>query len=347
MFDFLRNLTKSAEDKRHETVAAYVDGTLDGRLRQQFEQEMAQDATLQAEVEQLRVVRQSLRQLPMRDVPRNFVLNPADYKKPAPQPWVQAYPVLRTATAMAAFFFIFALAAGTFTGLGGGEPAISAPAADIAQVEAVEELGPAESFATAADAAADEEMAGEPAADAMMADEEMAEEEMAEEEQIEEETVEEIEETMAEDSAAAPPVLAATAPALATASPQATETAQGHSGTADDSSADEVPAPESTTLPTPTVSTLPRVTPPTPLPERDLELTEADEAASSEIADAPEAEIDSLANEVGEDDAAVGETAVSNEPIPVSSRPLPWLQIGLGLLLLLLVGLTFYARKQR
>ena len=33
MFDFLRNLTKSAEEKRQETVAAYLDEALQGRAR--------------------------------------------------------------------------------------------------------------------------------------------------------------------------------------------------------------------------------------------------------------------------------------------------------------------------
>ena len=50
MFDFLRNLTKSAEEKRQETVAAYLDGALNNRARLLFEQEMAQDAALQAKL---------------------------------------------------------------------------------------------------------------------------------------------------------------------------------------------------------------------------------------------------------------------------------------------------------
>lgn len=82
MLDFLRNLTKSAGEKRQETVAAYLDEALLGRARQQFEQEMAQDEALRLEVEQLLLIKQSLRQLPQREVPRNFVLDPAQFGRP-------------------------------------------------------------------------------------------------------------------------------------------------------------------------------------------------------------------------------------------------------------------------
>ena len=88
MFNFLRNLTKSAEEKRQEAVTAYLDEALNDRERQRFEQEMAQDAALRAHVEQLLLIKQSLRQLPQWQVPRNFILDPAAYGRPARQPWV-------------------------------------------------------------------------------------------------------------------------------------------------------------------------------------------------------------------------------------------------------------------
>ena len=106
MFNFLRNITKSAEEKRQETVAAYLDGMLSDRERLRFEQEMGQDSGLRTQVDQLRLVKQSLRHLPQRPVPRNFILDPAQYGRPARQPWVQVYPVLRTATALAAFYLL-------------------------------------------------------------------------------------------------------------------------------------------------------------------------------------------------------------------------------------------------
>ena len=46
MFDFVRNLGKSADEKRQERLNAYVDGALSPAARQQFEQELAQDAAL-------------------------------------------------------------------------------------------------------------------------------------------------------------------------------------------------------------------------------------------------------------------------------------------------------------
>ena len=336
MFDFLRNLTKSAEEKRQETVAAYLDGVLNGRSRQQFEQEMAQDEALRLEVEQLMLIKQSLRQLPQREVPRNFILDPAEFaqRPPARQPWVQAYPVLRTATALAAFFFIFALAAGIFTGFGlGGGNAASAPAADVAQVEEIETT--AEPFAfnveeadgaadTAEDTmAAEADMFEEAEEEAMLADEDMADEAAGDEAAAAEEAMD-AEVTADEPMSEAPPAAAED---------------------------DATPAPAATTLPlpTPTVSNLPRVTSPTPLPDRDLEVAqEAGEAANSAVVDEPVDEIPEPAidTDTQEAETTLNEDIVSeNLTEPIS--PLLWLQIGLGALLFLLVVLTFYARRQR
>lgn len=327
MFNFLRNVTKSADEKRQEAMAAYLDGMLNQREQRQFEQELAQDAALQAAVEQLRLVKQRLRQLPQREVPRNFILDPAQYDRPASQPWVQAYPVLRTATALAAFFFIFALAAGIFTGFGASEAANSAPVSDVAQIEAVEvtrvvaEEGEPSAFESAADEALDL-----PAEEADIA----AEAEMMEEAADAE---------LATEAEVPPPASAATVPAASTAVPQAAESPQ------DDTSEAEDGAAASTAAATPTVSTLPRVTPPTPLPERDLELDELDDVANAggEAAEAGVAEDSQEIVSV----TAVPDQSTSRDSITQSATLLPWLQIGLGLLLLLLASLTFYARRQR
>ena len=122
MFDFLRNLTKSAEEKRQEMITAYLDDALSTAARTRFEAELAQDPSLQADLERERAVKQALTQLPQRRTPRNFTLDPTKYGRPAKQPLVQAYPVLRTATGLAAFFFIFALVAGLYTSGGSSEP---------------------------------------------------------------------------------------------------------------------------------------------------------------------------------------------------------------------------------
>ena len=335
MFDFLQNLTKSAEEKRQETVAAYLDDVLNGRSRQQFEQEMAQDEALRLEVEQLLLIKQSLRQLPQREVPRNFILDPAEFaqRPPARQPWVQAYPVLRTATALAAFFFIFALAAGILTGFGLGGGDTMAPAADVAQVEEIETT--AESFAfdveeadgaadTAEDTmAAEADMFEEAEEEAMPADEDMADEAASDE-------AVEAEEAMDEEVTADEP--------MSEAPPAAAED-------------DAAPSPAATTLPlpTPTVSNLPRVTSPTPLPDRDLEVAqEAGDAANSAVVDEP---VDEIPEPAVDTDTQEAETTlnedIGSENLTEPISPLLWLQIGLGALLLLLVGLTFYARRQR
>ncbi len=341
MFDFLQNLTKSAEEKRQETIAAYVDGALNGRSRQQFEQEMAQDSALRLEVEQLQLIKQSLRQLPQREVPRNFILDPAEFSRPpARQPWVQAYPVLRTATAMAAFFFIFAVATSIFTSSSVGSTNSAAPAADVAQVQATIEVPEVEeSLAFEAEAAVAEE-----AADAEMADEEMAadtavdaddfaeaEEAMAEVETVEEE---------AEEAVAADEMPASDEPAAA---PQEEMAEDGEVAPQATAVPTDSPAPK----PTPTVSIIPRITSPTLLPDRDLELAEeAEDAADEVVADLPDPAVEDETVDVGVT-AVLPEEEMEEMVVEQPANPLLWLQIGLGGLLILLLGLTFYARRQR
>lgn len=108
--DWLRNLTKSAAEKRQEMLNAYVDGRLSPQQQAQFEQELARDERLRDDLVRLRLVQQQLRGLPPRRVPRNFTLDPALYGRPQREPLVQAYPALRLATALTAFFFVLALA---------------------------------------------------------------------------------------------------------------------------------------------------------------------------------------------------------------------------------------------
>ncbi|MCB9007923.1 MAG: hypothetical protein H6656_11250 [Ardenticatenaceae bacterium] len=351
MFDFLRNLTKSAEEKRQETIAAYVDGALHGRSRQQFEQEMAQDEGLRQDVAQLRLIKQSLRQLPQREVPRNFILDPAKYGRPAPQPWVKAYPVLRTATAMTAFFLIFAFAAGIFTGLGSGEPILVAPAGDVAQVESVEvtrvvtEVTESQAFEAEVetseedgDAASDEAEPVEESAAADVAAE--AEEAVA----MDEEVV--VEEAMAEEEMAEEETTEEEAPPAATAVPGLSDTVQEDTTEEGAPASEPVIAPTLALSPTPTVSTLPRVTPPTPLPDREMELEQAqdDGGANDVVADVPEAE---TSTENVPATAVPAEDEVQATRVSPLFDPLLVLQIGLGVLLLALAGLTFYARRQR
>ncbi|NJN54751.1 MAG: hypothetical protein HC804_08370 [Anaerolineae bacterium] len=105
MFDFLRNWTKSAEERQQEVISAYLDDALSSAERQRFEEQLAQDAALQAQVAHLRQTRQLLHQLPPRQVPRNFTLDPAVYGRPARQPLLTYYPALRAATVLTAVLF--------------------------------------------------------------------------------------------------------------------------------------------------------------------------------------------------------------------------------------------------
>jgi len=123
MMDFLRGLTRSAEEKRRERLNAYVDGALSERERRRFEEELAGDPRLQAELKEIEAVRAALRRLPRVRAPRNFTLDPAAYGVPRPNRAVQWYPVLRTATAFAAIAFAFLLALNLFVTQPGGAPA--------------------------------------------------------------------------------------------------------------------------------------------------------------------------------------------------------------------------------
>lgn len=199
MFDFLRDFTKSAEEKERETLNAYLDGELSERARERFEQRLADDPALQTQLDDLRQIKLSIQRLPRVRAPRNFTLDPAVYGRPVPQRGFQLYPVLRTATVLAAFFFILTLALDLYlpdSGLlqTGGEVAmVEESAADVA-VESVEEDSvdvsnqfeitrevTGEAGETVVEELAVEEEAEEVAPPAIMA-EEAVEEEAAEEE---------------------------------------------------------------------------------------------------------------------------------------------------------------------
>jgi hypothetical protein len=150
MFDFMRD--RGAGDRYQETMDAYLDNTLTPAERARFESQMAADPRLRAEVEQMRVLRLQLRAMPRRRVPRSFALNPATYSRPKAQPLMQLYPVLRGATALSAFLFIFVLALGVFNSQFGGMTTsqavqvtrtVSETVAEVAEEAAMEEAAPA------------------------------------------------------------------------------------------------------------------------------------------------------------------------------------------------------------
>jgi preprotein translocase subunit SecG len=140
MFDFMRDRGSTAEDKRREALNAYLDSTLTPSERKRFEAQLARDPGLRADLEQLRVLKLQMRNMPRRRVPRSFALDPAVYGRPKSQPLMQLYPALRSATALAVFFLIFTLALGAFQGQfqPAGDGAMPAMVSD-----AIQESGPA------------------------------------------------------------------------------------------------------------------------------------------------------------------------------------------------------------
>jgi hypothetical protein len=146
MFDFMRDRGTGGGDKNLEALGAYLDNALTPAERERLEGQLARDGNLRAELEQLRVMKLQLRSMPRRRVPRSFALNPDLYGRPKAQPLLQLYPVLRGATALAAFLLIFTVALGIFQGqFSAGGVAAPAPA-EVAMFEsAVEEAAaPAE-----------------------------------------------------------------------------------------------------------------------------------------------------------------------------------------------------------
>ena len=138
MFDWLTDLRKSAEEKRDETITAYIDDALPPGEKSTFEAELAQDSDLRGQVEAERQLKLMLSQLPPVRAPRNFGLDPAVYgrEKPTIPLFESLYPQLRTATAVAAICLV---ALFTYSGLTSTAPTASnfalEEAAPVAQVQ--------------------------------------------------------------------------------------------------------------------------------------------------------------------------------------------------------------------
>jgi hypothetical protein len=324
MFDFLKNLTKSDEEKQQEAFSAYLDDKLSPSQRRDFEAQLAEDADLRADMELAQLVRQQMNEMPRRSVPRSFTLDANGYGAPQKEPLVQAYPFLRAATVMTAFFFVIALGLSIFTTQGGGSMA------SVAQTA----MEPA------------------PAFDAPLAEAEISIEATTEEpaasERITEAVIVEEEAMQEEPAAAEEAALLSTMTAASTKSTELALTDEAALETYDLESA-AAPVEESegesqagavgeaatpTSLPTATASSLPR--------------PDAPETAVPRAIEPDTTPPDEMAN------AADGETAVTEtqppEPLPQQpARPLTTseiLLIGLGLLLLILIAVTLLARRK-
>lgn len=103
---FLRNLTKSDQEKRQELLTAYLDDVLSPKEKQRFEQLLQSDEALRRDLEQQRNIKEAMAQLPRLRAPRNFALDPSLYSRPSPQRVFNLYPAIRAATVLAMFVFI-------------------------------------------------------------------------------------------------------------------------------------------------------------------------------------------------------------------------------------------------
>lgn len=336
MLDFLRDMRKSAAEKRQEQLAAYMDGALTPAQQRVFEQELAQDAELRADLADLRQLQQQLRSLPQRRAPRQFTLDPARYGRPQRQPLVQLYPALRVATAMTAVFFIISIVAGVFTMGGGAMDTASAPApVAMEQEEAAGETmdsGAADDTAMMQSAPAMTEVA--PFA-AEAAEAEQASEPAADGDAAVTETVEAAE----METAAAAEALLEEAPAESMASEASPADNGADEESADEEAVEEIEAieeesleagaaPEASVMPTPDT---PRVLATPNVSERVIEPTLA---ATAEMAAASPAE-------------TAAATPVETAPIPPRTGvTLIFFQVALGVLLLLLVAVLLLARRR-
>jgi anti-sigma factor RsiW len=349
MFDFLRNLTKSAEEKRQEQLHAYLDNGLTPRERQQFEQELAQDTSLKTEIDGLRLMKQQLRNLPRRPVPRSFTLDPAVYGRPARQPLFQFYPVLQGATVLTALFFVLALSLTLFQPQRAAESTAARPqaamneeASGVAQAPAAE-LFAEDSAAGAAREAASEEVEVTRVVTEVIV-EEAAEEELVAEQAVAEEAAETGEEVMEEGEASAEPFGATASdaePADETVSSTATAVPPNTSAPAEATSASAatLPLPTTTAVPTPTVSELPRAsyTPTTDTRSLNAAATVAyeDGQTTTNADTSPPAEQQSVP----------APTLMPVRPTEPITNPLRFAQVGLGILLIIFGALTFYVRR--
>lgn len=113
----MRWLERRRREHDDELLSAYIDGQLLGRARQEFEARLAREPELRARLEATRRVLGLVRSLPTVPAPRNFILDPARYGRPARMRQVARwYPALRLATTLATALLILVFAADLIIG---------------------------------------------------------------------------------------------------------------------------------------------------------------------------------------------------------------------------------------
>jgi hypothetical protein len=328
MIERLQNIFKSAEIRRQEQVNAYIDGEMTPDQRVAFEAEMTRDPALKADVTALRRMHIAVRRLPRQPVPRNFVLDPAQFRAaPAPSRPQRAYPALRAATALAGILFIFLF---TLTLLQNDNALSSASMAE-APPAAVFGVTMEENAAVAA-----KDVVQEAVATQIMEAELEAAAPNAPEESVADEAL--LADAVAADSAAEESVAASARAADDSADMMMTEAesslAAAEPGQLNTPTVEPTPVPTDTPEPTP----LPTATPfPTPL-------TAADESAEAEaIAEMVETETDLAEAELVSADAPRND---SRQNVFDTLANSPFLTVTALLFLLLLVATLIVRRKR-
>lgn len=121
-----------------ERLSAYLDGELRADETRKLELQLQRDPSLRDALRQLQVISQSMRALPQVKPPRSFTLSPDSVGLPQRK---ASYPILRFATALAAFALVALVGIDVITGnLIGAMPSRALQEA-VAQAPAAEELG--------------------------------------------------------------------------------------------------------------------------------------------------------------------------------------------------------------
>ncbi len=106
----------SNTDEIQLALSAYVDGELDFADRRKVEELIQSDSTYAQEVEELRLIKRWLQEMPAPAPRRSFTLDP----QTAPRPRRLVFPTLRWATAIAAVLLMLTLSADVIGSMGGG-----------------------------------------------------------------------------------------------------------------------------------------------------------------------------------------------------------------------------------
>ncbi|MCB0036945.1 MAG: hypothetical protein KDE51_23095 [Anaerolineales bacterium] len=331
MFDWLRNLRKTEEEKRQEQLTAYIDGELSAREQQAFEQELARNDALRADVDAQQQVKLMLKQAPRLRAPRNFTLDPAVYGQRTaytPSFAERLYPQLRVATAVMAVLLVGVISL-EFLSNPTAEPAM-APAANVALVTEEAE------FSTTAQEAEPPMAESQAAPAAAVMSEETADEEM----DAAAGATEMVEEGEAADEAALAIPTATAQPTLtaaATAEPPLEEESIAAT-VVEDAAAEADTAEEAPVAPRPSATVGPAV----------RSIDEDDNAVTDDGA----VEIIPTASLVPPSTPAVGATVMPVNPTDqfanedVQFGLLRWAQMIIGAAAVLLLGATLYVRRQ-